>query len=216
MCRRVFGCFGCLVLVLLGAALFVWWDLTRSEPRLPPAATAPPSPTDERDAEAAIKRIERQIQPPRTNSPARARKEQKSSQEVRLSEREVNQMIRGLPEVRDSLKKARVSGTYVDFNPDEVVVGARVPLPGGASGRVTASGRIAVEDGRLVFHTTDLRLGSLPAPAALKKLLGQQIDAGMKELNESIEGRLKDVQVTGQELVVKLARSAPRSPGQPR
>ncbi len=184
---------GCLVLMLLAAAgvAFVVWDLSRPPARTASKAVAPPPPPveDQRQAEATVKRLAKEV---KAATPEGATSKRFA---LRLTAAEVNQMLRALPEVKQELKANRVEQTEVDFEEGQVVARARVQV-GGLKARVSAIGAVRAENGKLAVETKGLYLGMLPAPPNVREELDRTLQESVARFNSKLKGRIDKVQVT--------------------
>lgn len=220
MCRRIF--FSCLALVILGVAGLgiLFWDITRPEPEpagstgstapVPGERSAPRggtggagTPAEEprarrRRAEAIAKRVADQYE----GGNGRSRQSPDRRFEVRLTEEEATEMIRSLPDVRESLEREHIEAARIRFQDDRLIASARVPVYGSVQARVSLTGRVGPRDGRLDYSTESVRIGSIPAPGEVREALDKQIRAGIEKFNGDFKGRVQEVTARGGTLTV--------------
>lgn len=215
MARRI--AIGLIVfLVLLGAgALWLYQDVL--EPAKPAgsvyADSQRPEPERRRSAEQALERLQQQVHRPRhlvatTTAPEETPPESSPAKDpdqfgVILSEKDANELVSSLPEVQRALDQANVSDLRVHFEPDHLVAEGRVPVVGGMKARITATGKILAQDGDLLYTTESVRIGSFPAPKAVREELDRQLGTSVKQLNERFHGRIDTVQLRDQVLEVR-------------
>jgi hypothetical protein len=199
MCRRIAGCFFILILVALAAGAYVYFNITRpvSDPR-EKQALAPPTPAEKKLAKQATTRLERSAQ---AFAPAPGRPKPKRF-ELRVTEAELQAIMKTSPDVQKGLKQSGVKAPLIDFQPGRITLSARVPV-GKLQARVSATGAVRAERGKLVYRTEAVRLGDFPAPKELSRLLDEQLKTSVRELNKQIQGRLDEVTVTDRELVLR-------------
>jgi hypothetical protein len=173
-----------------------------------------PEPERRRSGERALERLQQQVQRPRQDDapvrrgPADAPTETLPAKDpdqfgVTISEKDANDLLGSLPEVQRALEQANVSDLNIHFEPGHLVAEGRVPVVGGMKARITATGTISARDGDLVYATEDVRIGSFPAPKAVRQELDRQLGASVKRLNERFHGRIDSVQLRDQELEVR-------------
>lgn len=214
MARRI--AIGLMVLlVLLGAgALWLYQDVLAPSPASERvyADTPQSEPERRRSAEQALERLQEQVHRPAApavpadqEAPGSASLPPKDPDQfgVTITEKDANDLVASLPEVQQALKQANVSDLRLRFEPDRLVAEARVPVVGGMKARVTATGRVYAEDGDLAYETEAVRIGSIPAPKALREELDRQLGASIKQLNQRFRGRIDTVQVREDALEVR-------------
>jgi hypothetical protein len=200
VCRRVMGCFLVLLVLALAGGAFVWCDLTRPETarRHPSAARAKASSAaTKRHAQRTLKRLDHETHATPT-TPGGAF-------ELRVTEDEANELVQSLPQVRENLERQHVGIPEVRMEPDRLVLTARVPVLG-MPARVSAYGRVWAADGKLAYETTDVRIGSFPAPEIARAAVDKPMRDAMERLNAGITGHVEEVTVRDRELVVKGTR----------
>jgi len=203
MLRRV----GLLLLSLVGvlAAVlgFLAYDATRPGPRsVRLARSGPPSRSEQRQARQTAQRLETQIEEAARPETAAAAK----TFELRISEADLNEMIHGLPDVRKSLHSQKIEELTLDFVPGRLVAHARVPVYGQVQARVSVTGEITAKDGQLAYRSESMQVGMLPAPAALRRELDRHLGAAVKQMGEGLGGRLDEVSIDDEALVVRGER----------
>jgi len=114
---------------------------------------------------------------------------------VTITEAQANEALRTQPEIRDSLAQANVSGVRLRFEPDQLVADARVPVWGKFKARISAAGRVSVNQGKLSFEVRSVRTGSLPAPRAVRDELEKHIGAALSRSNREHSGTFEAVEV---------------------
>ena len=204
------------ILVLLGAgALWLYQDV------LAPAGqggniyadSQRPEPERRRAATETLERLQQQVQRPQpeappTHAPSPSEPGALPPKDpdqfgVTITEKDANELISSLPEVQRALQQANVSDLNVRFEPDRLVAEARVPVVGGMKARVAATGRVFAQEGDLGYETESVRVGSFPAPKAVREELDRQLGASIKQLNERFRGRIDTVQVREDALEVR-------------
>jgi hypothetical protein len=193
MLRKI-GC-GCGALLLALAALlgFLYFDLTRREPREAVLST-PPTPAQEAAAEETVHRLERQVEAPAPAAPGEPPRPKRFR--LRITEAEANQLLTSYATARKSLEEANVRAIRVRFEKGQVVVSARVPALGKDTARVTAAGRLWAREGKLAYELEELRLGMLPMPEGLKKKVQEPLAKAVADLNKKVKGRLDALTVS--------------------
>lgn len=209
MARRI-GIAFLIFLVIVGAAgLWVYHDVlgpARAPDRVD-ADSARPLPERQRAAEQTLERLKNQV---RAAAPAPPTPEPSPSEsvpqdappspapkqfDVTISEQEANDLVQGLPEVRKALEKAKVEDLQVRFEPGRLVAEARVPAVAGMKARLTAAGRVVARDGDLAYETESVRIGSFPAPEAVRDEIDRQLSASVRRLNRQFRGDIQEVQL---------------------
>ncbi|MCC2668610.1 MAG: hypothetical protein K0Q72_1081 [Armatimonadetes bacterium] len=216
MARRIGIAF--LVLGLLGVlALWVYLDVLSPARRSNRVDAAPARPLPERERAAAqtLERLKVQAQAPAPppsspGSPAAAPSAPQARDPnqfgLTITEREANELIQSLPDIRNELLKAKVEDLEVRFEPDRLVAEARVPAVAGMKARVTAAGRLFAQNGRLGYETESVRIGSFPAPDAVRDELDKQLTASVEQLNKKLRGQIQEVVIGNRELRVRGMR----------
>lgn len=192
MCRRVAVAFLILLLLFAAAVGLVFYMVARPDASVDTdrgVATAPPTAEEVTNAERTVERLERQIEKPKR----RARKTDPNAFELRITEEELNDILRSYPEVQRRLTREKVSAPRIRMQRDRVVASARVPITAGLSSRVSIAGRLTVVDGGLAFETESVKLGALPAPPQLREELDKHLESAVNVLNKSIDGRLEEI-----------------------
>lgn len=210
MCRRIFFTIVTVILVLLGvvaAGLAVlYFNITRPEPTgtSGPAAVveAAPTPAETRKAEETAERIVREYRQPPPDVP---RSEPEAFQ-VSITEEEANQLLRSLPEVRKSLAQTEINSLRMEFEPERLVVRARVPLWGETQARASATLRAWAENGGIAYETEAVHIGDFPAPERLRKELDTQLAAQFRLLEKRFKGRIEKLEIGENELTVSGTR----------
>jgi hypothetical protein len=199
------------LLALVGAALFAY-TLLRPPSRAPAPPvfhTATPSTTEREAAKEAEARVRQRVE---AEAPRRRRAE--TPFEVEITEQELNDLIRGLPQVRQALDEARVSGLAVQFRPERVIATLNLDVTDTVRAPVTVEGTIRAENGELRYETHRVLVGSIPAPGPVRKALDAQLASAVRELNRSVRGRIQEVHVEDHRLRVR-ATAAPSESGTP-
>ena len=206
MCRRVALVGLCILGVALAVVLYLVLNITSAGPavnsgRASAASVPSPPPTvaEVQSAKRTVERLGRQLAP--RDTPTRA--PTPAPVELRVTEAEVNELVRSLPEVRSSLQKLQVSDARIDFKPGRLTAAGRVRVVGEVRARVAATGRVWLDNGELAYKTEEVRLGDFPAPARLGEELDKQLRRVVVQLNEPLRGRLREVSVTEDELVLR-------------
>jgi hypothetical protein len=204
------------LLVLLGAgALWLYQDVLAPSPASERvyADTSQTEPERRRSAKQALERLQEQVRQPAApaapadqaapGSPSSLPPKDPDQFGVTITEKDANDLVASLPEVQQALEQANVSELHLRFEPDRLVAEARVPVVGGMKARVTATGRVYAEDGDLGYETQSVRIGSIPAPKALREELDRQLGASIRQLNQRFHGRIDTVQVREDALEVR-------------
>lgn len=204
------------VLVLLGAgALWLYQDVLAPVPSSGRvyADSSRPEPERRRNAEQALERLKEQVEHPAAQSPATSPSISNGQTTlppkdpdqfgVTISEKDANDLVASLPEVQQALRQANVSDLNLRFEPDRLVAEARVPVVGGMKARLTATGRIYAENGDLAYETEAVRIGSIPAPKAIRDELDRQLGVSVKQLNQRFKGQIDAVQIREDALEVR-------------
>jgi hypothetical protein len=212
MCRRI-ALFALLLFVILcvGAGLVVY-NVTRSGPGGPAQAeAAPPSPQEELAAEKTLERLREQVEgrapsPERGNRNGDRKRQPPRTVELRMTDGDVNRMLRALPEVRATLDRQKIAAPRIQFKPGRLVASARVPVVGKLTARVSATGRIWADGGALSYETEDVRIGDFPAPAPVRELLDRELAAGIRQINGQVAGHVDEILLSEGELLVRATR----------
>jgi hypothetical protein len=230
VCRRIFLAFLLLAALAFAGLAFVVYDVTRPDARgkrpqtpatAPPAAensppgpqssgepgTAPqppvPPPSEpERSARRTAKRLAVEIK----GAPKAGAPQDDGRFEVTITDGELNEMVTSLPEVRMALEKQHINAPEIRFEPDRLVANARVPVYGGVEARVSLAGRVRAQDGKLVYETESVSIGSFPAPGPVRDELDKQIKKAVEGLDKSLKGRVEEVTLSEGSLLVRGTR----------
>lgn len=202
MCRRIATVILVFFVVILAAVGLLVYDITRRAGPSP-AASRTASPEAQRQAEKSAERVVRRL---RDNYRRQNRKRAPAAPRVvdmELTEAELNELIRGLPQVRKTLSAQRLRDLEVDLSPEHLTASTRVPVAGGIEARVSATTRLWAEEGQLRYELTDARIGSLPAPGNARAALDKQLSATIRQLNKDFRGRIEEVTLTEDRLLLR-------------
>jgi hypothetical protein len=207
VCRRV-ALFAAVLAALAFLGLgFAFYNVTRPEPPAPsgPAPVAvEPTSQEQRAARRTLERLENRLEEAAgEDGDSDPRETKPEAAEMRITEDELNQLIRGLPEVRRALRTSRISAPRVEFQPDRLTASARVPVFGEITARVSASGRLWAEKGALAYELEQVKVGDFPAPAAVRRSLDRALRDGVRQLNQQIKLEIVQVTLADGELVVQ-------------
>lgn len=210
MCRRVALIFAILFLLFLGVVGYIVYDITRAPaPGASVVASGPPTPAERQTAERTVQKLKEQVEAPPVEQPRRGRRRRHDRDpqpfELRVTEEEANELIRGLPEVRQQMKANDIEGLSVQFEEDRVVLSARVPVTGGVKARVSATERISARNGEVAFETEEVRVGSFPVPDRVRAQLERAFQKAAKDLNRQIHD-VEEIRVTDGSLTVRGKR----------
>lgn len=205
-------------LLLLGlGALWLYQDVLGPAKTRIAVSTAPPRPEPERRkaAREVLQRLQQQVeqsqqQPaappapaPTDTSQATLPPKDPAQFAVTLSEKDANELVTSLPDVHQALEQANVSDLQLRFEPDRLIAAARVPVVNGMKARITATGNIFAQEGVLGYEAESVKIGSFPAPNAVRDELNKQLGKSIKEMTKHFKGRIETVQLRDQALEVR-------------
>ena len=211
MCRRIAGIVLTLVFLVAAGVGFIAFRMLSPTAQTGPSApvTAAPSPAEQQRAEQTVDRLRRDAERldggrGATGSRADSGHPRSAPVEFRVTQKEVNDLLIGLPEVRKTLSQQKIAAPELTFQPDRIVASARVPVYHGVQASVSAVGKVWAEDGHLAYRTEGVYLGDLPAPRRVRRELDRALRGSIQELNRKLGARIETVQVTDGELVVRV------------
>lgn len=209
MWKRVGRALLVLLVLVIGVLGYAFYNITSDGPHWGGGRVSAESPKMNQPPQAPHDRQREQAP-----APARPREQVAGSSqesrpgdlgrfELRLTEEEANRLVADDPKVQEALRQRRVSAPRIEFEPGQVIVSGRAPLFGNFTARLRTVGTIWVENGNLRYRTEQVNVGDFPAPGPLRDELDRQLVNIIAKLNERFEGRVEEVELTSDALVVR-------------
>lgn len=174
--RKLF-LFGCLPLLaavgITGAALYRM--ATWTPPRVVRAAPPPP-PEVQEEAQEQVQQIE--------DVAERAEHEEEPQEfHLDLNEQQANALLITQPDVRKALRGTGLQDPEVEFDDGLVTLSGYIDLRG-RDVFLSVTGAVDLNpEGQLQVDLRTVRLGELPAPPALRRIVGEKINAALRSAN---------------------------------
>jgi hypothetical protein len=126
---------------------------------------------------------------------------------LRLSDSDINAMLTAQPEVLGALEDARVRDLLIRIQDGRIITTATVDK-GQVPFNLRAEGHVAARGGMLLYASTSVRVGGLPAPAGIRDAVDAQIQSAFRQFERQAQARVDRVTVKDDRLTLHL-RSRP-------
>ncbi len=186
------GCAGALAgALLLGGGLWAWSHLRGPHLSSVPFAKLPAQEQARRRGDA--QQLEGQV----SSIEQASRAHEKKPFALEISDEQLNTLLQD----RLDLSKFPIRNLRVGFEPGRVVAQGEVNYKGfPATG--TLEGRVRLQSGRLIYQTDSLQVMGVPLPGNWKGQLDKQVSAQLNSALKRAPGRIEDVQIEQNKLVV--------------
>lgn len=175
------------VVGLLWARTLVVQPKAETPPPLPRAAKSPP-----------VESVARLAQAQRGGNRARV---------LRFSAGDINELLTSRPEAQQALEDAGVERLRIAIRDKKIVTTATVRKAGIAVG-LAAEGQLLAQDGMLLYVSDQIRVGRVPAPAALRDSLDLHIQDAFRRFEQRAGGRIERVTVADDRITLHLVQDA--------
>lgn len=183
-------------LVVVGA---LWARLLLVQPRAEEAF----APVDSPQARAARQKLD-EVSGAVSQLKAAAKRGETQTTILRLSDSDINSMLATQPEVIGALEDARVRDPLVRIEEGRIVTTATVEK-GQMPVSLRAEGHLAARSGMLLYASRSVRVGGLPAPAAIRAAVDSRIQAAFRQFERQSQARVDRVTVTDDRITLHLS-----------
>jgi hypothetical protein len=135
---------------------------------------------------------------------AASQRGEKRTRVLRLSDADINGMLAAQPEVLGALEDAQVRDLLVRIEDGRIITIATVQK-GQMPVSLRADGYLAARSGMLLYASSDVRIGGLPAPETIRTAVDTRIQAAFRQFEQQSQARVDRVSVTGDRITLRLS-----------
>lgn len=123
---------------------------------------------------------------------------------LRLSDSDINGMLAAQPEVVGALEDSRVRDLLIRIDEGRIITTATVEK-GQIPVNLRAVGHLAARSGMLLYASRSVRVGGLPAPAAIRTAMDARVQAAFRQFERQSQARVDRVTVSEDRITLYLS-----------